>query len=265
MKKLEKFVENLKRCVIIGGLLAATAFLIKWFYPYGAVSGREEPKSITGFSHAPAKEESGDISEEIQILPENTENESESEWKLILVNSENYLPNDFEIELEQLRNGQWVDKRCYPDLQRMMDDCRAQGLEPLICSSYRSVERQEELFKAETEMFAAQGYSEEKAYSLAAAQVAVPRTSEHHTGLALDIVDANDQILDDTQADTPAQKWLMENCYNYGFILRYPADKQEITGIIYEPWHYRYVGEEAAREIRDRGLCFEEYLGEDLG
>ncbi len=262
MKKIGEIAENLRRCVIIGGLLAATAFLIKWFYPYVAVSGQEETKPVMEPSQEKAPEETDDISEEILVLPEDAE--KERNWRLILVNSVNYLPDDFEIELEQLRNGQSVDKRCYPDLQRMMDDCRAQGLEPLICSSYRSVERQEELFAAETEMFATQGYSEEKAFSLAAAQVAVPRTSEHHTGLALDIVDKNNQTLDETQADTPAQKWLMENCCNYGFILRYPADKQEITGIIYEPWHYRYVGEEAAREIHDRGLCLEEYLGEAL-
>lgn len=255
MKNPDEIVENLKRCVIIGCLLAVTAFLIKWFYPGDSVYGNRKTESAdTACETREATEPSH------AALPEGPE--KGSDWRLILVNSDNYLPDDFEIELEQLRGGQSVDKRCYPDLQRMMDDCRAQGLEPLVCSSYRSVERQEELFAAETEMFEAQGYSKEKAYSLAAAQVAVPRTSEHHTGLALDIVDANNQILDDTQADTPAQKWLMENCFNYGFILRYPANKQDITGIIYEPWHYRYVGEETAREIHSGGLCLEEYLRE---
>ncbi len=259
MKKADVIVENLRRCVVIGCLLAVTAFLIKWFYTGDTLSGQREPErphttSETTETTKPPESgfEDGSVKSEIP--------EEERDWRLILVNSENYLPGDFEIELEQLRNGQSVDKRCYPDLQRMMDDCRAEGLEPLICSSYRSVERQEELFEEEIEMFKARGYSDKDAYSLAAAQVAVPRTSEHHTGLAVDIVDINNQILDDTQADTPAQKWLMENCFNYGFILRYPADKQDITGIIYEPWHYRYVGKEAAREIHNAGLCLEEYL-----
>lgn len=259
MKKTDEIVENLRRCVIIGCLMAVTAFLIKWFYPSDGSYGQRRPEKTDVVSETKETTEQDGVSEE-SAAPASPE--KVNDWRLILVNSGNYLPEDFEVELELLRNGQSVDKRCYPELQRMMDDCRAQGLEPLICSSYRSVERQEELFAAEAEMFAAQGYSEEEARSLAAAQVALPRTSEHHTGLALDIVDANDQILDDKQADTPAQKWLMENCFNYGFILRYPAEKQDITGIIYEPWHYRYVGEEAAREIHSRGLCLEEYLAQ---
>ncbi len=260
MKNSEEIIENLKRCVIIGCLLAVTAFLIKWFYPGDGAHEQRMPESADTTLETRATANPDDITEETSAALESPE--KDCDWRLMLVNSENYLPDDFKVELEQLRNNQSVDKRCYPDLQRMMDDCRAQGLEPLICSSYRSVERQEELFAAETEKYAAQGYSKEEALSLAAAQVAVPRTSEHQTGLALDIVDANYQILDDTQADTPVQKWLMENCFNYGFILRYPADKQDITGIIYEPWHYRYVGEEAALEIHTRGLCLEEFLRE---
>ena len=90
--------------------------------------------------------------------------------------------------------------------------------------------------------------------------MAVPGTSEHQTGLALDIVSAGYQLLDEAQEDTAEQKWLMEHCWEYGFILRFPEDKTEITGIGYEPWHYRYVGRETAEAIHKSGLCLEEYL-----
>ena len=91
--------------------------------------------------------------------------------------------------------------------------------------------------------------------------VAVPGTSEHQLGLAVDIIDSNYGYLDDYQASMPTQKWLMEHCWEYGFILRYPEGTTEITGIIYEPWHYRYVGVEVAMEMKQLGVTLEEYLG----
>ena len=87
--------------------------------------------------------------------------------------------------------------------------------------------------------------------------------SEHATGLAMDIVSTEYAGLDEKQGETDDQKWLMEHCYEYGFILRYPQDKSDDTGIIYEPWHYRYVGTEAALAIRDQGVTLEEYLNEE--
>ena len=97
----------------------------------------------------------------------------------------------------------------------------------------------------------------------AARWVAQPGTSEHQTGLALDIVAAGYQILDEEQEDTAEQKWLMENSWKYGFILRYPSEKSDITGIGYEPWHYRYVGKAAAADIYRTGVCLEEYLSQE--
>ena len=116
------------------------------------------------------------------------------------------------------------------------------------------------LFDNKVSYFLAKGLSEEAARTEAAKVVAVPGTSEHQLGLAVDIVDADYQLLDDAQANTPVQQWLLEHCWEYGFILRYPADKEAVTGIIYEPWHYRYVGEDNAKAIRDSGLCLEEWL-----
>ena len=182
------------------------------------------------------------------------------EWYLLLVNKWNPIDRDYSLDLVELRNGHSVDIRAYPDLQDMMDDARAEGLQPIICSSYRTNQKQRDLFKNQVDKYLALGLTEEEAEEQAAKWVAVPGTSEHQTGLAVDIVALDYQILDEGQEDTPEQKWLMENSYKYGYILRYPTEKSDLTGIHYEPWHYRYVGKEVAKEIYDLGICLEEYL-----
>ena len=184
----------------------------------------------------------------------------ESDWRLTLVNPWNALPEGFTVELKELSNGHAVDERCYPDLQDMLDACREAGLSPLICSSYRSYEKQKSLYQNKIDRLRTQGYSAKEAQEEAGKAVAAPGTSEHQLGLAVDIVDVSNQNLDNSQEQTAVQKWLMKHSWEYGFILRYPNDKSEITGIIYEPWHYRYVGKEAAAEIQAQGVCLEEYL-----
>ena len=187
----------------------------------------------------------------------------EADWNLLLVNADNPLPADFQApELTELKNGHAIDSRVYPALQRMMDDCRAAGLQPLICSSFRTRDKQAQLHENKIQRLLAEGYSQDAAEAEAARWVAPPGTSEHETGMAVDIVDTGYQILDERQEQTPVQQWLMAHCAEYGFILRYPTDKSSITGVGYEPWHYRYVGETAAREIMERGICLEEYLAE---
>ena len=193
--------------------------------------------------------------------PTRTPPPDRNSWNLILVNFETPLPENFTVpQLIQLRSNQYVDSRAYPALQQMMDDARAEGLQPLICSSYRDWDTQTQLFEAEIQNWLNRGFAQEEAEAQAAVWVARPGTSEHQTGLTVDIVDMSYQLLDVTQEKTPVQQWLMAHCVEYGFILRYPANKSDITGIGYEPWHYRYVGVEAAREITERGLCLEEYL-----
>ena len=192
---------------------------------------------------------------------------SEDDWNLILVNRDHPLPEDFQVpEFTQLINGHAIDKRAYPALQRMMDACRADGLSPMICSSYRTQEKQEQLYQNKVDRLAAQGWSLEEAKVEAAKWVAPPGTSEHHSGLAMDIVsgDYYTKYSDLVEAfeNEPEAVWLRENCARFGFILRFPKDKTDITGINYEPWHFRFVGEEHARTIMDQGLCLEEYLGE---
>ena len=190
-------------------------------------------------------------------------NAQNQEWNLFLVNPWNPIPDNYEPELTYLKNGQAVDSRCYPELQQMMDDCRAAGLEPLICASYRTMEKQEALFEDKEARLIQEGCPENEAEAEAAKVVAYPETSEHQLGLALDIVDVSYQQLDTEQENTPVQQWLLKNSWKYGFVLRYPTDKSNITGIIYEPWHYRYVGKEAAAEMYENKLCLEEYLGVD--
>ena len=142
----------------------------------------------------------------------------------------------------------------------MMDACRAAGHAPVICSSYRPHSKQQALFAGKVQRLMAAGYDAEEADQKAATVVARPGTSEHELGLAVDIVDASYQQLDEGQESTPVQQWLLEHCWEYGFILRYPDGKSDLTGIIYEPWHYRYVGVETAQALRESGQCLEEYL-----
>ena len=186
----------------------------------------------------------------------------EDEDLLILVNPWHTLPEGYEVETSSLLNGESVDSRCYSELAAMLQDCLAAGGSPIVCSAYRPHEKQVRLYQEQVDSLLAQGRTQEEAEAEAGTVVAVPGTSEHELGLAVDICDSENQNLDETQAETVTQQWLMEHCWDYGFILRYPVDKSAVTGIIYEPWHYRYVGRKAAAQIHESGLCLEEYLGE---
>lgn len=180
---------------------------------------------------------------------------------LTLVSFDHPLPEDFEPpDLTELRNGRAVDSRAYPALQAMMDAAREAGLQPVICSAFRGWDAQQRLFEAEVQSWLDRGYIRSEAEERAVMWVARPGASEHQLGLAVDIVDLSYQVLDEGQESTPVQQWLIAHCAEYGFILRYPTDKSALTGVGYEPWHYRYVGVEAAGEIMGSGLCPEEYL-----
>ena len=153
---------------------------------------------------------------------------------LTLVNFENTIPKDWKVDLVQLN--------------------------PLICSSYRTNEKQEQLYQNKVSEYLSQGYSKVEASDKAAFWVARPGTSEHQLGLAVDIVSTKNQRLDRSQENTVEQQWLIQNSWKYGFVLRYPTNKNSITGVGYEPWHYRYVGKEHAKKINELGVCLEEYV-----
>ena len=186
--------------------------------------------------------------------------DNSSGYNLILVNPLNKIPDDYIPILAELENGYLVDERVVKQLQEMLGAARLEGLSPIICSAYRSIEKQEKLYENRVIKFIDDGFSKHEAISKTSSIIAIPYTSEHHTGLAVDIVASSYQRLNKEQENTAEQKWLIANSYKYGFILRYPSSKSDITGIQYEPWHYRYVGNEVAKMIYNDDLCFEEYL-----
>ena len=196
--------------------------------------------------------------EDILYAFENNQTVNAEEWNLMLVNRENKVPNNYTVELTQLSNGEQVDSRIYPSLQQMFDDARMQGIQPVVISGYRTHDKQEVLMQEKIAAYEAEGNSRSEAKRLAGNWVAIPGTSEHQLGIAVDIR-ANK---DGSSTNEQVYEWFSQNAHKYGFILRYPSNKIEITGINYEPWHYRYVGNEAALEIYERGVCLEEYLAD---
>lgn len=177
------------------------------------------------------------------------------EWNLILVNKNHKIPYNYSPELIELSNGEKVDARIYPDLQKMFDDARAAGLQLFVRDGYRTGDEQKAIMNDKIAAYETEGYSKKEAKALAKIYVAEPGTSEHELGLSVDINAESSGASQDA-----VYEWLDENAYKYGFIKRYPADKTDITGIDNEPWHYRYVGYEAAKEMKEQNLCLEEYL-----
>ncbi len=191
------------------------------------------------------------------------QNEETRPWYLMLVNQSHPMEDGYVPELANIDDAHQVDARVLEPLQNMLKAASDEGYSLYVCSAYRSVDRQKELFNESMIDYVNQGMTYYEAAIETAKSIAWPGESEHATGLAMDIVSSDYAGLDEKQGETDDQKWLMEHCYEYGFILRYPKDKSEDTGIIYEPWHYRYVGVEAALAIRDQGVTLEEYLNEE--
>ena len=179
----------------------------------------------------------------------------QDDWRLVLVNGDYALPKGFAPTLLTLSNGEQVDERIYPDLQRMFDDARAAGLSPFVRAGYRTAEAQERIMENRVDALLREGWPEKAARKEARRTVARPGYSEHQLGLAVDV---NAHTSED---EWRLYEWLSANAWRYGFILRYPQGAEAVTGIDYEPWHYRYVGPDAARAIRETGGTLEEYLG----
>ena len=195
------------------------------------------------------------LSTEVQELP----------WYLALVNKDHPLEEDCDLELTELEEGYSVDSRIADAAKEMLADAKAAGMKIVICSAYRSVTRQEQIFNDSVKDRLNQGMNYWDAFEDTRLSVAEPGTSEHAMGLALDLVSNQYTELDERQETTKEAQWLTANCHKYGFILRYPPSKTDITGIIYEPWHYRYVGVEDATKIMELGITLEEYLEEYYG
>lgn len=175
---------------------------------------------------------------------------------MLLVNRDHPLPEDYTVETVTLDNGQQIDARIYPALQSMFDDMREDGIYPVVGSGFRTAAEQQQIMDEKIAAYQAEGYSEADARKKAAEWVAPVGTSEHQTGLAVDI---NADGVQSTGQEV--YDWLLQHAAEYGFIKRYTAEKAAITGFSDEPWHYRYVGQNAAEEIMRQKICLEEYLG----
>ena len=231
--------------VVLGALIVGAVFIVK---------GCKKDETLPGDDQQGQQTDTPE--ENTQEPPVNVDDEL-----LTVVNPWNPLPEDWVCDLVTLSDGRRVDSRCYEAFEEMMAACRDAGYAPFLCSAYRTQETQQSLYDNKVQRLMNSGMGEEEAKVEAAKAVAIPGTSEHQLGLAVDIVDANMQDLTDEQENTETQKWLMANSWRYGFIHRYPNDKTDITGIIYEPWHYRYVGKAAAQDIFNRDITLEEYVG----
>lgn len=179
-----------------------------------------------------------------------------TDWRLILVNIDNELPEDYQLELADIDQYRQFDARAIEELKNMIEAERESGASGLwVQSAYRSIEYQKEVFEKQVQEYKNQGKTQQEAEELTLKIINKPGTSEHNLGLAVDFNYANNDF-----EETTAFEWLKENAENYGFILRYPKEKEEITKVTYEPWHWRYVGVEHAKEINKKEYCLEEYI-----
>jgi len=222
-----------------------------------AIAAAQSRRIYEAEPRASKSENSSGGSSERNTYPAQDEN---TDWMLILVNADNPLPDGYSPKLKSLVNGLQFDERAIDRLNEMLAAARNAGLSPVVCSAYRTIEKQRALYNDKVSQLTARGLNQKQAEDEASRYVAYPGVSEHNLGLAVDIVAEDYQLLDEQQANTPEAKWLLNHCAEYGFILRYQLEKEAITGVTYEPWHFRYVGVTAAREIMENGLCLEEYL-----
>ena len=191
---------------------------------------------------------------------EEQKNFSKDDWNLLLVNKQHPVPEGHTFELGTIAGSMKCDARILSELFAMLQDARDEGVYLAVCSPYRDISRQQKLFERKIKMHMGNGYSYMEAYKKASQIVTVPGASEHQIGLALDIISDDYTALNEGFEKTSAGKWLKAHCKEYGFILRYPKGKEYITGIDYEPWHFRYVGKEAATIIMDNGITLEEFV-----
>lgn len=187
---------------------------------------------------------------------------TKDDWRLVLINKQNSIPDDYTFTLGTIQGNMKCDERVLDDLNAMIQAAGEDGVGLMICSPYRDMERQKMLFHRKIKRYMNTGMSYIEAYRVSSETVTLPGASEHQIGLALDIVCSEYTSLDAGFGETEAGKWLEEHSCEYGFILRYPLGKEYITGIEYEPWHFRYVGVEAAYIIMEEEITLEEFWEE---
>lgn len=225
---------------------------------------KTEEESNQGVTDYPTESEIEDVSEEEMMIQELPPEVSVSDWNLILVNPWEALPEKYEAEFIEVDNTQKIDVRIEEAWNNWRDAASKAGHNLFFASGYRTIERQRTNFNNSVVGYVNDGYSEEEAIEKTKEYLTEPGHSEHHTGLALDIVDHSwinaGRRLEPDYDTQESQQWLVETMADYGFILRYPLGKEEITGIEYESWHFRYVGVENAKFIKQYDLVLEEYI-----
>lgn len=184
---------------------------------------------------------------------------SADDWRLILINKNHPIPDGYTFTRKTITGTMQCDERILEDLLLMLQAAKRENVNLIICSPYRSDYSQISIFERHVEAYMNKGLNYIDSFKLASQEATVPGYSEHQIGLSLDIYTASHMTLDDAYGETEAGRWLAEHCSEYGFILRYPKDKEYITSINYEPWHFRYVGREAAQIIMEEGITLEEF------
>lgn len=212
-----------------------------------------------------APEQTGDGTSAESETASGKQEKASQDWNLMVVNEHISLPENFTVNLADIGDGQFVDERIVVPLSQMMEAAKKAGMNIRIYSSYRSMEKQQGLFNASVSQYLAEGYPYNQAFYKTKQNIALPSESEHQTGLMVDIAGLGQEALNEptehfSAVDTPEMTWLKDNCAAYGFICRYPDGKTDITGIKYEPYCFRYVGEEAAKAIMSSGITLEEYV-----
>lgn len=265
---LKKYEQRLKKVMIVGFVAGiVVCFLLGSIVNRIRIGGlekkykeqittlKDQNKQLSGESQDSGT--GGEVTSSADTL-----SSTEEGWSLVLINEVHPLDTEYRPELAEIVEGKFVDTRILKELTAMLEDAVDEGMNMYICSAYRDYEEQRQVFNTTMVDWINQGKSPLEAYEETKISVAVPGTSEHASGLALDIVSTQYGELDEKQAETAEAKWLAENCWKYGFILRYPPEKSAVTGIIFEPWHYRYVGKDAAKEIKEKDITLEEYLSQ---
>ncbi len=206
-----------------------------------------------------------DVKRDIKTVEgDDTASFDKNAWYLILVNKTHPIPEDYKVPLATITGRMQCDERVLGPLLDMLDAAKKDGVSLFVTSPYRSGELQQDLFDRRiVVLMNEKGFSYTEAYKSVSKKVIVPGTSEHQLGMCFDIVTPGHTTLDHEFGNTEGGKWLKKHSAEYGFILRYPRGKEKITGIDFEPWHFRYVGIEAAKYITEHGITLEEFL-EDL-
>lgn len=185
---------------------------------------------------------------------------ADNPWAFYIVSRDYPLPEDFKVYPKKIQGDYEMDYRAANYFLDMKEAAAAEGIELTVISAKRSREYQKQLFDKEVESYKSQGLTDEEAFEAAREWVALPGESEHNSGLAVDL-----NSLDESFEESDAFKWLSDHAHEYGFILRYPKDKVGITGVQYEPWHYRFIGVYHATQIKEKGITLEEYYDEIWG